>query len=210
MPTGRVDRRRWREGVTREGQGRAMPFTSRLPPIYIPSSPLTPYVLERARELAGKTAFIDRRGRTHGHLRRVRAGGATPGRWLAGEGPGERRGRGHHGAQLPRLRRRLPRRCDGRRRDHDDQPDLHIGRDPPPARRRRSHSPRHGPDVPRNRDRGARRHEGRGDLRHRSRRRATRPSTMSPAHRSTSRSPSNPTTSSCCRTRPARPGCRRA
>jgi acyl-CoA synthetase (AMP-forming)/AMP-acid ligase II len=34
-------------------------FTSPLPSVSIPDSPLTPYILERAGELAGKTAFID-------------------------------------------------------------------------------------------------------------------------------------------------------
>ena len=36
-----------------------MTFTSPLPPVSLPTSPLTPYTLERAGQLAGKTAFID-------------------------------------------------------------------------------------------------------------------------------------------------------
>lgn len=36
-----------------------MTFTSPLPSVGLPASPLTPYILERAGELAGKVAFID-------------------------------------------------------------------------------------------------------------------------------------------------------
>jgi acyl-CoA synthetase (AMP-forming)/AMP-acid ligase II len=36
-----------------------MTFASPLPSVRVPTVPLTPYILERARQLAGKTAFID-------------------------------------------------------------------------------------------------------------------------------------------------------
>jgi acyl-CoA synthetase (AMP-forming)/AMP-acid ligase II len=58
-----------------------MTFTSPLPSVSIPASPLTPYTLERAGKLAGKTAFIDGangRKMTYGELEeavRRQAGG---------------------------------------------------------------------------------------------------------------------------------------
>src|SRR4051794_31446159 len=53
---GVADTVRFRESY--EGAG-TMTFTSPLPSVRLPSSPLTPYTLERAGELTGKAAFVD-------------------------------------------------------------------------------------------------------------------------------------------------------
>ncbi len=61
-----------------------MPFNSPLPPIDVPASPLTPYVLERAGDLAWKVAFVDgASGRTVTYGEFEQAVRRQAGGWLA-------------------------------------------------------------------------------------------------------------------------------
>ncbi len=145
-----------------------MTFTSPLPEVRS-AGPAADAVHARARRPSEPTrpAFIDgATGRTMTYGR-VRGLGTPPRGRLAGAQSREGRGRRHHGAQLPRLRRRPPRRRPGRRGRHHRQPDLHGERGPPPARRLRCDAPRDGPDVPRDRDGSDRGLRSQGGLRHR-------------------------------------------
>ena len=145
-----------------------MIFTSPLPPVRVPTTPLTPYILERASQRAGKTAFVDGatgRTMTYGELddavRRLAGGWSTGGlakgdvvAIMAPNCP-------EYGVAVPR--RRARRRC-----HHHDQPDVHrAARSTISSTTRARPVPRDGPDVPRDghgRDRG---HVRRGDLRDR-------------------------------------------
>jgi 4-coumarate--CoA ligase len=61
-----------------------MIFTSPLPAVSIPETALTPYVLERAAQRAGKTAFIDAAtGRTMTYSELEDAVRRQAGGWLA-------------------------------------------------------------------------------------------------------------------------------
>ena len=111
-----------------------MVFSSPCPMSTSPTSRSPTYVLARAAELGDKPALID--GPTGRTITYAELDGAIR---VAGRRPGRARLRAGRvpradGAQLPRVRRRLPRRRAGRRRDHHDQPDVHRTRGPPPAR----------------------------------------------------------------------------
>ena len=96
---------------------------SPLPDVEIPDVPLTTYVLGSAGERADEAA-LDRRADGPGDdVRRARPRHAAAGRRAAGEGLRQRRRPGDHGAEPAGVRRRLPRRRDGRRDDHHHQPE---------------------------------------------------------------------------------------
>ena len=122
-----------------------MTFTSPLPSVSLPASPLTPYTLER--RTTGRQDRLHRGGhRPDDDLRRARGRYAVRravgwSAWPKGEVVAVM------APNCPEYGVLFPRRRAGGWCAHHGQPDLHVGRSTPPTRRLGRHAPRDDPDV---------------------------------------------------------------
>ena len=117
-----------------------MVFTSPLPDVEIPEVPFTGYILENAAALGDKPALDRRPDRPHASPTRpsTRPCARWPAAWCAkASPPGDVLAL--MAPNIPEYAVDLPRRRDGRRHDHHDQPDLHRARGAQAARRLRRH-----------------------------------------------------------------------